>query len=257
MLARRGGPRVGVLDRLPLLGRMLRPTERSDSQPLPETAKHGRSMHPSRPGVHVASTAVRRIEGPAAIGFAVAFVAGLVLANVPDQGETRRQAIDFYNSAGEKSRVLLAVYVMAIAALCFLAFVAAVAQRLHDVARVAAIAAGGAFVALYLAAAAAFVAPTLTLSLDSSGTDTVDEAFADFARGASTLGDALLLVCAPFAAAGLLATLARSGGLPRWLGWSGFVVAAACLFGFTFVPLLVFAAWMLALGATLAASQDE
>jgi hypothetical protein len=119
------------------------------------------------------------------------------------------------------------------------------------------IAAGGVFVALYLAAAAAFVAPTLTLSLDSSGTDTVDEAFVDFARGASTLGDALLLVCAPFAATGFVAALARSGGLPRWLAWSGFVVAAACLLGFTFVPLIVFAAWMLALGAVLTASQAD
>jgi hypothetical protein len=103
---------------------------------------------------------VRRIEGPAAIGFTVAFVAGLVLTNVPDQGETRQQAIDFYNSAGEKTRVLVAA-------------------------------------------------------------------------------------------------LARSGALPRWLGWSGFVVAAACLFGFTFVPLLVFATWMLALGAVFTASQGE
>jgi hypothetical protein len=200
---------------------------------------------------------VRRIEGPAAIGFAVAYVAALVLVNVPDQGETRQEAIDFYNSAGEKSRVLVAVYVMAIAALLFVAFVAAVARRLRDAARTAAIGAGGAFVALYLAAAAAFVAPTLTLSLDSSGTNTVDEAFADFARGASTLGDALLLVCSAFAAAGFVGALAWSGALPRWLAWSGFVVAAACLFGFTFVPLIVFAAWMLAAGAVFAASHGD
>ena len=200
---------------------------------------------------------MRRIEGPAAIGFAVAFVAGLVLTNVPDQGETRQQAIDFYNSAGEKSRVLVAVYVMAIAALFFVVFTAAVARRLREAARTVAIAAGAAFAALYLAAAAAFVAPTLTLSLDSSAANTVDEAFVDFARGASTLGDALLLVCSPFAAAGFVAALARSSALPRWLAWSGFVVAAACLFGFTFVPLVVFAAWMLALGAMFTASQGE
>ena len=214
-------------------------------------------MHPSRPGVRVASIAVRRIEGPAAIGFAVAFVAGLVLTNVPDEGETRQQAIDFYNSAGEKTRVLVAVYVMAMAALLFVAFVAASAWRLRDVARTGAIAAGGVFVALYLAAAAAFVAPTLTLSLDSSGANTVDEAFVDFARGTSTLGDALLLVCAPFAATGFVAALAWSGGLPRWLAWSGIVVAAACFFGFTFFPLIVFAAWMLVLGAVFTASQAE
>jgi hypothetical protein len=34
-------------------------------------------------------------------------------------------------------------------------------------------------------------------------------------------------------------------------------VAAACLFGFTFVPLLVFAAWMLALGGMFTASQGD
>ena len=200
---------------------------------------------------------MRRIEGPAAIGFAIVYVAALVLTNVPDEGETRQEAIDFYNSAGEKSRVLVAVYLMAIAALLFLTFVAAVAQRLRDRARIAAVGAGGAFVALYLAAAGAFIAPTLTLSLDSSGANTVDEGFADFARGASTLGDALLLVCSAFTAAGFVAALARSGTLPRWLAWSGFLVAAACLFGFTFVPLIVFAAWMLALGATFAASHAD
>ena len=53
-----------------------------------------------------------------------------------------------------------------------------------------------------------------------------------------------------------MAALAWSGALPRWLAWSGFVVAAACLFGFTFVPLLVFAVWMLAVGAVLAARSD-
>jgi hypothetical protein len=200
---------------------------------------------------------VRRIEGPAAIGFAVAFVAGLVLTNVPDEGETRQKAIDFYNSAGEKTRVLVAVYVMAIAVLLFVVFTAAVSRRLRDTARTVAIAAGAAFAALYLAAAAAFVAPTLTLSLDSSGANTVDEAFVDFARGASTLGDALLLVCSSFAAAGFVAALARSGALPPWLEWSGLVVAAACLFGFTFVPLIVFAAWMFALGAMFTASQGD
>ena len=191
---------------------------------------------------------MRRIEGFAAIGFALAFFAAIVLVNVPDQGETRHEAIDFYNSAGEKSRVLVAVYVMALAALLFLTFLGAVVQRLRDVPRIAAIGAGGAFVALYLAAAAAFVAPTLTLSLDSSGTDTVDEAFVDFARGMSTLGDALLLIAAMFAAAAFVAALAWSRVVPRWLVWTGFAVAIACLFGVTFFPLLAFALWMLAVG---------
>src|SRR5712691_5223256 len=108
---------------------------------------------------------MRRLEGVAAAGFAVAFFVALVLAKVPDEGESRRKARDFYESAGDKWKVLVAVYVMALAAALFGVFAGSVVQRLHDVPRLVAGVAAGAFVALYLAAAAAFVAPTFTLSL--------------------------------------------------------------------------------------------
>jgi hypothetical protein len=192
--------------------------------------------------------AVRRLEGLAAVGFAIAYFGAIVLLNLPDQGETRQQAIDFYNSAGEKSRVLIGVYVMAAAAFCLILFVARIGPRLRVPSWIAVLTAGGAFVALYLAAAAAFVAPTLTLSLDPDGANTVDETFADFARGLSTLGDALLLICSTFAAAAFVVALAWSRVLPRWLAWSGVLVAVACLFGVAFFPLIVFAVWMLAVG---------
>jgi hypothetical protein len=190
----------------------------------------------------------RRLEGLAAIGFAIAYFVAIVLTNVPDEGETVREAMDFYNDAGQKLKLLIAVYCMAAAALLFVVLVAVTAQRLRDVPRKAAVLAGTAFVALYLAAAAAFVAPTLTLSLDSTGANAVNRQFVNFARGMSTLGDAFLLVCAPFAAAAFVAALAWAGGLPRWLAWSGYAVAAACLFGFAFFPLLLFALWIAALG---------
>jgi len=193
---------------------------------------------------------VRRLEGSAAIGFALTFFVALVLTNVPDEGESRRQATDFYNSAGDKAKLLVAVAVMALAALLFGVFAAAVVERLRAVARHLAGIAAGAFVALYLAAAAAFVAPTVTLSLDSSGANAVDRQFVDFARGMSTLGDAFLLVCSMFAAALFVGALAWSRVFPRWLTWSGWAVAIACLFGFAFVPLILFAVWTLALGVS-------
>jgi uncharacterized membrane protein YhaH (DUF805 family) len=190
----------------------------------------------------------RRLEGLTALGFAIAYVVALVLTNVPDEGETVREAMDFYNDAGQKLKLLIAVYCMAAASLLFVVLVALTAQRLRDVPRKTAAVAGTAFVALYLAAAAAFVAPTLTLSLDPTGANAVNRQFVNFARGMSTLGDAFLLVCAPFAAAAFVAALAWAGDLPRWLAWSGYVVAAACLFGFAFFPLLLFAVWVAALG---------
>jgi len=190
----------------------------------------------------------RRLDGLSAIGFAVAYVVALVLTNAPDEGETVREAMDFYNDAGQKLKLLIAVYCMAAAALLFVVLVAVTARRLRDVPRQVAVIAGTAFVALYLAAAAAFVAPTLTLSLDSTGANAVNRQFVNFTRGMSTLGDALLLVCAPFAAAAFVAALAWAGGLPRWLAWSGYGVAATCLFGFAFFPLLLFALWIAARG---------
>jgi hypothetical protein len=193
---------------------------------------------------------VRRLEGFAAIGFAVAYVVALVLTNVPDEGESRREAMDFYNSAGDKWRELIAVYVMATAGMLFVTFLALFASRLLPPARPVALISGGAFAALYLASAAAFIAPTLSLSLDSTGANAADRQFVDFARGMSTLGDAFLLVVSMFAAATFVGALAWSQALPRWLVLSGWVVAIACLFGFTFVPLLLFALWMLLLGAT-------
>jgi hypothetical protein len=51
---------------------------------------------------------VRRLEGLAATGFAVTYVVALVLTNVPDEGESRREAIDFYDSAGDKAKLLVA-----------------------------------------------------------------------------------------------------------------------------------------------------
>jgi len=191
---------------------------------------------------------VRRLEGLSAIGFAVAYIAALLLTNAPDEGETRRQATGFYEPAGDKAQLLAAVGLMAAAALLFGLFAAAAVERLRGAPRHLAGIAAGAFVALYLAAAAAFLAPTFTLSLDPEGANAVDRRFVDFARGMSTLADALLLVCSLFAAAAFVAALAWSGSLPRWLVWTGWAVAVACLFGVVFFPLVLFALWLLAVG---------
>ena len=200
---------------------------------------------------------MRRLEGLAAIGFAVTYFLALVLTNVPDQGETRPEAVTFYESAGDKAKLLVAVAFMAAAAILFAVFAAAAVERLQGVARHLAGIAAGAFVALYLAAAAAFLAPTFTLSLDPDGANAVDRQFVDFARGMSTIGDVLLLVCSLFAASAFVGALAWSGSLPRWLTWSSWGIAVACLFGIVFFPLILFALWALVVGASRLRSAER
>jgi hypothetical protein len=56
-----------------------------------------------------------------------------------------------------------------------------------------------------------------------------------------------LLVTATSAAA------RRTGLLPQWLAWLGFVVAASMITSFTFIPFLAFLAWLLLVGLILAA----
>ena len=90
--------------------------------------------------------------------------------------------------------------------------------------------------------ATAFIAMSDEFVLDPNSRRLVDQAgFLIIVSGALA---AILLVAATSLAA------LRYGLLPRWLGWAGF--PAAALLAVPFLGFLVFAAWVLAVGAVLA-----
>jgi hypothetical protein len=85
--------------------------------------------------------------------------------------------------------------------------------------------AGGVFVALHLAAAALFVAPSAAVDLNNE-TVVVDGVFATAARTASMIGDSVLLVFAAFTAGVFVAAVSSGvrgagGRWPRWVTGSG------------------------------------
>lgn len=196
------------------------------------------------------------IGGLAAIGFATTYLANMVLTNVPDQGDSDATARAFYAVGSHRVQAVVAMYVLSAAMACFLVLLGGLVGRLRatgaaGTAADLALSAGTAYVGLSLAVGAAFAAPAASVTLNVGGGTSVDPGFA---RSASTLGDALLLIAAPLACSLFLAAVClgsrRAGLLPKWLTDSGLVVAAALLAGATWFPLLLLLAWTAALGVT-------
>ncbi len=115
-----------------------------------------------------------------------------------------------------------------------------------------ALAAGAAYVGLSLAAGAAFAAPAAGVVLHLNAGTSVDPRFA---RAASTLGDALLLLSAPIAASVFVGAVClaarRTRTLPGWVTGPGIAVAASLLAGAVWFPLLLLVAWTASLGTAL------
>jgi hypothetical protein len=201
-----------------------------------------------------------RVGGVAGLGFVLAFFGALVLTDVPDASNTTAEALRFYAEDGNRVKTILAGYLFGVAGLCFVGFLVALVGVLRaagprSLLPNAVLVSGSVYLALSLAAGAAFVAPAATLALDPehSGNATAD--LADFARGLAILGDWLLLMFGPFAAAALVAgtSLAalRTGALRPWLAWGGLGIATTLLAGVLFFPLFVFLLWALAVSVSL------
>ena len=201
-----------------------------------------------------------RVGGIAGLGFVLAFFAGLVLTDVPDASNTTAEAIRFYAEDANRVKTILAAYLFGVAGICFVGFLVGLVGMLRAAdARsplpIAALVAGTVYLGLLLAAGGAFVAPSATLALDPehSGKATAD--VANLARGLAILGDWLLLMSGPFAAAALVASVSiaalRTGALRPWLAWGGLGIALTLLAGVLFFPLFVFLLWVLAVSVAL------
>jgi hypothetical protein len=189
----------------------------------------------------------------AGVVYAVLGIVNVGLTNIPDLGDSNAQASAFYASASHRHREVAAAYVGVAAALLFLVFVYAIHDRAGQsgLTALGLVGAGG-YAALLIAAQAAFLAPTASVSLGFSSADAVDP---DFARQASTLADAILF---GGAALGGLAVLVLGAALlkerisGRWLGWFGIAAGAVSIaLTFTFFPLLVLPLWAIVTGAAL------
>jgi MFS family permease len=189
---------------------------------------------------------------------AITFVVGLAMsANSPDSDDTDAQIISWYADHGHRVGVIVGAFVLAFCGLFLLWFAAGLRQRLRLAegpdGRLANVALGGAvlLVALLWVGAAAFAAVPGGVSLGGA----TELSNADVARFVPSAGFASILIFGMFGAIALIdatsIVIMRTGVLPRWLGWLGFVCGVVLLFAVVFLPVIALPIWLIAASIVL------
>jgi MFS family permease len=199
------------------------------------------------------STPRRDFWTPAAgILAALTFVFGLAAAaNSPDSDDSDAQILSWYADHGHRIGVIIGAFVLAFCGLFLLWFASGLRQRLRlaegPEGRLANVALGGGvlLVALLWVGAAALAAVPAGQSI--GGTPLSN---ADVARFFPSLGFGSILIFAMFGAIALIdatsVVIMRTGVLPRWLAWLGFVCGVVLLFGAVFLPVIALPVWLIA-----------
>jgi hypothetical protein len=190
------------------------------------------------------------------IGFAVLFVVGMALNNLPQGDDSIAKIASFYNDSGDRATLIISSYLLVLAGMFFLWFLASLRVRLLAVegapGRLTAIAFGSGlvFVALLMAAACCFLSVAGDVSFGGE-----KFASAEAARYLPELGYPLLLIGGAFAAIAMVDAasllIVRTGMLPSWVGYFGFFTAIALLFGFLFLPFVTLLLWVVFVSVTM------
>lgn len=194
-----------------------------------------------------------RVAALAGLAFVALYVVAFALGI--EVGASDQEILDYYGDSGHRAKEVVAFFCIAGAALALMVFATAlrslIARTEQETALLAALAwAGGiACAALILTGnalsrATAFAVMDDEFQLEPNTRRLFENAgFLLFVSGALA---AILLVVAVS-----LAVL-RHALLPRWLGWSGFLVAVLLPLAIAFIGFLIFIVWVLAVSAALA-----
>jgi hypothetical protein len=189
--------------------------------------------------------------GPlAGVVFVVLFVVGLSMNNIPSADDSASKITSFYNDGGDRAQLIISSYLLWLAGLFFFWFIASLRARLIAVegapGRLTSITFGGGlvFIGLLMAAAACFA--SVAGDITFGGEDFVG---VDGARFVPELGYPLLLIGGMFAAIAMIdaasVLIVRTGVVPTWIGYFGFVAAVALLFAGFFLPMIFLVLWVL------------
>jgi hypothetical protein len=184
---------------------------------------------------------------------AVTFVFGLLsAANSPGSKDTDAQVLAWYANHGHRVENLVGAFVLAFCGLFFLWFASGLRQRLRAAegqgGRLANVALGGAilFVGMLWVGAAALAAIPAAQAFGKLPPLKV----ADIARFLPSVGLGAILVFSAFGAIALIdatsIVIMRTGILPKWFAWLGFIATVVLLFGVLFFPMIALPIWLLA-----------
>jgi hypothetical protein len=188
----------------------------------------------------------------AGVAAAVTFVAGLILAShSPDVGDPDAKIISFYAKHSNRVGILIGAYLLVFCALFLIWFAAGMRARLRNAegpgSRLSDVALGGGILAAVGLATGAIGFASIPAGESFGGAPLHS---ADVARFLPGVGYGMVLIVAMFGAIALIDAVSivimRTGVLPRWLGWLGFVCGVLLLFGVVFLPLIALPVWLIA-----------
>jgi hypothetical protein len=188
----------------------------------------------------------------------VTFVIGLIfVSDSPDNNDTDAEVLAFYAKHSHRLGIIIGAFILAFCGLFFLWFASGLRQRLRAAegpgGRLANVALGGGvlFVAMLWVGAATLAAIPAEQSFGGGPPLKV----ADLARFLPSAGFGTILVFGAFGAIALIdaasIVIMRTGILPKWLAWLGFVAAIVLLFGVVFLPMIALPIWLLAASVAL------
>jgi hypothetical protein len=194
----------------------------------------------------------------AGIAAAVTFVVGVAMAaNSPDSDSSDLKVLAWYAKHSHRVGVIVGVFVLMFFCLFLLWFAAGLRNRLRAAegpdGRLANVSFGGALLCVALVWTGAFALAAVPAGISLGSEPAIRTA--DVARFLPQMGFGSILVGGMFGAIGMIDAASivalRTGVLPRWLAYLGFVCGVALLFGSVFLPIIALPIWLIAAGVVL------
>ena len=205
---------------------------------------------------------LQRVAPVAGLIFVVLFIAALILpGEVPGGADPDQDVISFYEDSGNRLKLMITGYLWTIAGIAFLVFVSGLRERLSlaeggtaPLSRLA-FAGGVLMVAMLFVLVAADIAVPAGVAFQDEPVD------AGVARFMIHMGFAAFLLPGLFSAIVMIVSTSllamRTGALPTWVAWLGFVAAIVLLFGILFVTAIALMVWVLGVSAALFMSRGS
>ena len=204
-----------------------------------------------------------RLGGICATLFVILMVVGSTLAfDSPDNDAPDQEWIDYLNDDTNLVTNLIGGYLIVIAGILFLVFLVAVYQRIRSAEDadsgwplVMLVTGVSWAIALMIGAIIVQVIPG-GIKLGSS-----TPATPEIARWLPQIGFGVMLVagglCAALMSAVMSALILRTKVLPAWVAYFGFLAALAMVVAATFLPVIIFVAWILVMGIVMIVSAES
>lgn len=184
---------------------------------------------------------------------ALTFVVGMLfVADGPDSSDSDTKVLGWYADHGHRLQQLIGLYLLAFCGLFLLWFAAGLRQRLRAVEGPGGRLSNVAFAGATLCAGMLWIGAAATAAIAGAKSlgGVAGPGNADVARFLPQVGYAAILVFAMFGAIAMIDATSivalRTGVLPRWLAWLGFLCTVVLLFAAVFFPVVALPIWLLA-----------